>query len=146
MQKMTNMRTLLGGLLISLLIGCVYDKFSVVEIRNNSGHDIRLTIAFNKETFEAAWGEKSYLPFIRTFGQGNGVDILNLDTVNLVGEYKIAKDSLFQMGLMEEVPDFEEYKKITVSTDNHTLVLKSTSEMKENFKVDSTGVLTWDVR
>ena len=51
---MKNIRTLSGGILICRLIGCVYDKFSVVELRNNSGHDIRLTVEFNKETFEAA--------------------------------------------------------------------------------------------
>ncbi len=130
---MNHVFKILSFLTVLLLIySC--EPFYGSTIKNDSSNSIFIVLEYDKKSIEDAWGERPYIPFLKTNSIAPGVSIIDFDSINLISKYKVDPGVSFSVehGQGEE-PDYDLFKKIIIIS-NDTLVLGNRNEIKSTFE------------
>lgn len=142
---MRKLQTFLGLSFISIFIfSCIpFDPVYRAELNNKSARDIQLEIFFNRSEFEANWGNSPFIPYLKTFGLGPGVQLVKFDSINLISLFNVNKDSSFVLAEgIGSKPNYQKYEKIIIYS-HDTIVLGDPAKI-ENAMV-KIRTRTWEM-
>lgn len=122
-------------LLSSVFIGC--DPYSKGLICNKNIDDIRIIIQLDREEIRKLWYGQQEVRFLKEFTEPQntqGLVEIEIDTVNLIGKYKIEKGICADVGgTNSSVPNFI-FNYLEIQTAKDTILYKNDEAIEAAFK------------
>lgn len=147
-MKRLNFQTLKIILILGVLTGCEYHHESILQ--NQTGEAIELIIHFDKKTFEAAWGGRPYIPFIKQYGVGSDVTLENFDSINLVSHYKIQNNGNFEIdqgvGGKRQKPTYEMFRVFKVRYKKDSVTIADQEDFHKYFISEDYSDYIWTLK
>ena len=122
-------RGLLAVLTLTIItISC--DPIYTSEIRNRTNENLTVEIHFDNKKMNEIWNGRPIIPYLKSHGLKDGVNIVEFDTVDFKTVYQIDPQNSFYLEHGMKQPDYEIYKSIKIISKADTLNLNGQDEIK----------------